>query len=155
MAEGILLDTNFLIRLLNPNDRLHTQTREFYAFFLQRGLPIWLSTVALAEYCVRGRMDELPLRHLRILPFNVSHAVLAGRLAARVFQAREQVENLPRRVIANDVKLLAQAEEESSIRWLATSDKGLIAMHGLLQQEGLVRLEIIDINQPLNPAQFA
>lgn len=33
-----------------------------------------ISTISIAEYCTGGKIDELPLKFLQILPFNVQHA---------------------------------------------------------------------------------
>jgi len=33
-----------------------------------------VSTISIAEYCVRGSLDELPLMNVQIIPFNLDHA---------------------------------------------------------------------------------
>lgn len=63
----VLLDTNSFIRLLNEEDLLHENVRGFYQHFLEKEIRLQFSTVSVAEFCVRGRIDELPLRSIEIL----------------------------------------------------------------------------------------
>lgn len=68
----VLLDTNFFIRLLNEEDLLHENVRGFYQHFLEKEIRLKFSTVSVAEFCVRGRIDELPLRSIEIaLDFDI------------------------------------------------------------------------------------
>ncbi len=72
--SSVLLDTSFLIRLLKKDDELHNNAYQYYRYFLEKGFVLKVSTISIAEYCVRGEIDELPLRSLQILPFNIDHA---------------------------------------------------------------------------------
>lgn len=47
-----MLDTSFLIRLLREDDPLHDSARAYYQFFLENDYVLFVSTVAVAEYCV-------------------------------------------------------------------------------------------------------
>jgi predicted nucleic acid-binding protein len=105
----VLLDTSFFIRLLNEQYPLHLNTLEYYRYFLEKEFVLKTSTISIAEYCVKGQLDELPLQDVQIMPFNINHAEKAGKLASIVFQSRGTL-NLPdRRIIPNDTKLFAQA----------------------------------------------
>lgn len=108
MDNSILLDTSFFIRLLNDQDPLHSNALGYYKYFLQNEMALKLSTIAIAEYCVKGKLNELPLKDLQVLPFNLTHGVRAGELARIVFENKGKL-NLPNRlIIPNDTKLFAQ-----------------------------------------------
>ncbi len=53
--------------------------------FLEHDFVIKISTIAIAEYCVRGDVSELPLKNMLIVPFNFDHAQRAGKMIAEVY----------------------------------------------------------------------
>ena len=56
-GKCVLLDTSFFIRLLNDQDALHQNTRGYYRHFLQNSVRLKCSTISVAEYCVRGKIE--------------------------------------------------------------------------------------------------
>lgn len=146
----IMLDTSFFIRLLNEQDSLHENTLKYYKYFLQNNFVLKTSTISIAEYCVKGSIDELPLQDVQIVPFNINHASRTGNLAAIVFQ-NKNILNLPdRKIIPNDTKLFAQADIEEQILKFATSDIECIKIFNLLNQYTKLKFEIINIRNPYN-----
>lgn len=121
---SVLLDTSFFIRLLSSNDPLHQNALGYYKYFLDNEIPMLVSTVSIAEYCVKGDMTELPFRQLRIVPFNLQHASKAGEIARILYEAKNadslQVDS--RLIIPNDSKLFAQAATEDNVKFFVTSD---------------------------------
>ena len=122
-GKCILLDTSFFIRLLNPNDSLHRNTLSFYRYFLENNNRLKCSTISVAEYCVKGKTEELPLKNLEILPFNFLHAETAGRFAYAVHEKKNTLDLTTRLIIPNDTNLFAQAHIEKEIDYFATADK--------------------------------
>lgn len=149
MQSSTLLDTSFFIRLLNKEDKLHSQAKSYFKYFLDKEFELYVSTIAIAEYCVRGRATDLPLKNLRILPFNMHHAIEAGKFANSLF-AKRNLLDIPRAVIPNDTKLFAQASVESRINFYTTSDTKSKTVVDLLKEEHTVDFEFIDINIPYN-----
>ena len=65
MPDGTELRTvghKFFIRLLNEEDPLHENALGYFRYFLEHDFVIKISTIAIAEYCVRGEVSELPLK---------------------------------------------------------------------------------------------
>lgn len=110
MSHSVLLDTSFFVRLLNDEDPLHTNAKKYYRLFLENDIILKVSTISIVEYCVRGKIDELPLRNIRIIPFNLEEAKRTGEFAEAIFaENRILKEKLyPRAIIPNDSKLFAQ-----------------------------------------------
>lgn len=153
MDEGcVLLDTSFFIRLLNANDALHKNVLGYYKYFLEKGYRLKCSSVSVAEYCVKGSVDELPLKNLEILPFNLKHAVTAGRFAKQVFGERQSLDLGNRLIIPNDSKLFAQAHTENEIISFATSDVECIKIFTFLNQNNSLNFEIINIRDSFESA---
>ena len=146
-VKGVLLDTSFCIRLLNENDPLHTNVLGFYRHFLECEYRLKFSTISIAEYCVRGKLDEIPLRNLEVVPFNADHAVKAGGFAKIAF-ANKDILDLPNRlIIPNDNKLFAQAHTEAEISHFATSDVDCIKVYSLLKDNTNVDFEVMNIRE--------
>ncbi|OGX91591.1 hypothetical protein [Hymenobacter coccineus] len=149
LNKSVLLETSFFIRLLNPSDPLARQAEGYFRYFQQEQYPMLISTVSIAEFCVLGALDQLPLKNLRVLPFNVVHAVRAGEFAAAVFASKGRNLLLNRNIIPNDTKLFAQADSEASIGYYLTSDSESGKVHTLLRQTGQnPRFQFVDLKTP-------
>ena len=149
-VRGVLVDTSFLIRLLKPDDPLNGNAKAWFREFLERKVPLFLSTIVIAEWCVKGDFDELPVRNLRVLPFNVDHARRAGPLMGALLKAREQAGPEERNVVLNDVKLLAQAEATIGITHILTKDGGYAKRIERLKAEGhVITTQVLDLHVPM------
>lgn len=145
----VLLDTSFFIRLLNPSDNLHQNAKEYFKHFLQKEIEMYCSTISVAEYCVRGHVDELPLREVRILPFNFFHAIDAGKFAEIAYAQKESKQLPHRAIILNDIKLFAQAHYEKDISHFITSDGECSKIYNSITGKTALSFEVINIANPL------
>jgi len=146
--KSVLLDTSFFIRLLKKNDPLSQSATDYFIYFLQKNITMVVSTVAIAEFCVRGDIGELPLKNLQILPFNLNHAKRAGALADIVYTQRNNNNFIidDRKIIPNDTKLFAQADCENSIDLYISSDTKSKSIFNLLKENTTLRFDFIDLN---------
>jgi predicted nucleic acid-binding protein len=152
MKHSVLLDTSFFVRLLNDEDPLHTNAKDYFRYFLEHDVILKVSTISIAEYCVRGKIDELPLRNLQILPFNLDQAIVTGAFANAIFTENKiSTDKLdPRAIIPNDSKLFAQAETDKSIYHFVTSDKRSNKTFSSLKKTITPNFSIIDISIPFD-----
>lgn len=143
---GVFCDTSFFIRLLDKNDILHTNAKEYFKYFLENDYYLTISTIVIAEYCTGGDISELPLNNLQILPFNIKDAKLTGKFARTIFDRRNLINLGNRNIIPNDTKLFAQAENKDSIKYFISSDTESYKIYILLKENFNLRIEFIDIN---------
>lgn len=144
--RSVFLDTSFFIRFLNEDDSLFENADGYYQYFLQNGIALKCSTIAVAEYCVKGHIDELPLKNLQIIPFNFSHAQRAGELARIVFENKGLLGLPTRKIIPNDTNLFAQADDNlEMIDAYLTSDTESIKIYNLLKNHTNLHFQIIDL----------
>lgn len=68
--DNILLDTSFCIRLLKSNDVLHQNAKDYFKYFLDKKIEIYLSSIVIAEYSVKDDPTNLPLEFVKIIPFD-------------------------------------------------------------------------------------
>lgn len=148
--KGVLCDTSFFIRLLDKTSDLHNHARGYFKYFTENDYKLLISTISIAEYCVRGDVNDLPLRNLQILPFNLSHSKRTGELAKIVFDNRGLLSVSERRIIPNDTKLFAQADSESSIEFYISSDSESKKIYSLLQKQASIKFDFIDLKFPFD-----
>lgn len=145
--ECVLLDTSFIIRLLKTDDPLHANAKAWFRWLLDHKVPMHLSTISISEFCVKGSFDQLPLRNVRVLPFNWQHAQRSGTFAGIILDQRRNEE---RTVVINDLKLLAQADVEPRISHFLTKDRKIKAKVGLLSTAGMQpHVSLLDLHMPM------
>ena len=146
-----MLDTSFLIRLLKEDESLHESAKAYYQYFLQNNFILYVSTVAVAEYCVHGELDQLPFQCVRITPFNLDHAEKAGSYARTLFEAKKTGEYSPeqRLIIPNDTKIFAQASSVGAL-YFVTADTNASKAMTLLAKENGFSVTHVDIHNPLS-----
>ncbi|MBS1542118.1 MAG: hypothetical protein JST14_00660 [Bacteroidetes bacterium] len=147
-SKAVLLDTSFFLRFLNDKDPLFKNADGYFRHLLQEDMPMMISTISIAEYCIGGDIHELPLKNLQILPFNVDHAKRTGEFAKIVFQNKNKLKLKERNTIPNDTKLFAQADIELPINFYLSSDSESIKIYNLLLKESSPKFQFIDLNTP-------
>lgn len=152
MPEGALLDTSFFLRFLNEKDDLFKNADGYYQYFLQKGIRLFISTISIAEYCVGGTVDQLPLKNLIVLPFNIIHAEKAGEFGQILYEARKdkKLEVNERPIILNDAKLFSQAHTDKRINYYVTADKRSINIYNTIKSKTNLDFSFIDIKD--NPS---
>ena len=143
--KSVLLDTNFFIHLLQESSLLHENANSYFQYFCEQNIKMKISTISIAEYCVIGSLDELPLKELQIIPFNIEHAVKTGEFAKYVFERKNQI-LVERKLIPNDTKLFAQADVDRSIEFYLSSDTESLKIYELLKTKGNVNFKFIDLH---------
>ena len=150
-SKVAMLDTSFLIRLLKEDEPLHASAKAYCQYFLENNYALYVSTVAIAEYCVRGELDQLPFEYVRVLPFNLDHAEKAGDYARALYQAKDNGRYKPeqRLIIPNDTKLFAQASAIGALYFVTADVKASKAMDILAKEIGF-SVTHVDIHVPVS-----
>ena len=144
--KGVLLDTSFFIRFLNESDPLFKNSEGYYKYFIQKEIPMFISTISIAEYCVIGTINELPLKDLQIIPFNLSHSKRTGEFARLIFDKKGKLKLQQRNIIPNDTKLFSQADIEANIGYYLSSDTESKKIYDLLVKEEKPKFQFIDLS---------
>ncbi len=118
MTAEVLLDTSYLISLVDATRPNHQTATRYFRQMLDEALPMYFSAVVAAEFGIKQPITDLPLQKFRHLPFNIPH----GQRAAQLWNALgSRKDATPRPVARDDVKLIAQACHER-IPFLLTED---------------------------------
>jgi hypothetical protein len=150
--SAVLLDTSFFLRFLNEDDPLFGNADGYFRYFLQGEITMMISTISIGEYCTGGDIDELPLRNLQIIPYNLDHSKRAGEFAKIAFEARRNrtLDVSNRNIIPNDTKLFAQADREMAVEYYLSSDGESKKIYNILRQLCNPRFQFIDLSTPYN-----
>lgn len=111
-----------------------------------------VSTIALAEYCVKGDVSDLPIRNILFIPFNYNHALRAGKFisSASNNEMDKELAISPRMVIPNDSKMFAQADVEKDVKYFVSCDSKAKKVIDRISAKNKVSFSFIDINIPCN-----
>lgn len=150
--SSVLLDTSFFIRLFDEGSDLHNNAKAYYKYFLYENFIIKISTIAIAEFCVKGALSDLPLKNMQIIPFNIFHAERSGELMGAILEEKEKKTDKikDRNIVINDVKMFAQADLDNAIDFFVSSDVRAVSKFSFLKDRCGVRFKYIDINIPHN-----
>lgn len=118
MTVAVLLDTSFLISLVDGNRPNHKVAAQYYRLLLEQQLPMYFSAIVAAEISIKQPITDLPLKNFRAIPFNIPHSIVSARIW-NALGKRDDGDN--RAAIRDDVKLMAQAAHES-IPFILTED---------------------------------
>ncbi|MDX8129002.1 PIN domain-containing protein [Methylomonas sp. OY6] len=118
MTISVLLDTGFLISLVDRNRPNHKTAGQYYKFLVEQRSAIYLSAIVASEFAIKQPITDLPLKNFRILPFNITHSIESARLS-NLLGPKDAGDN--RAVVREDVKIMAQASHEN-IQFILTED---------------------------------
>jgi predicted nucleic acid-binding protein len=147
--DSILLDTSFCIRLLKSNDSLHQNAKDYFKFFLENKVEIYLSSIVIAEYSVKDDATNLPLEFVKIIPFDFFDGKTAGAFHSILINNKEQVANIERNVIKDDCKLIAQIFNRKIEAYITKDRKSFGQIFKPIQNVKGFNIELLDLEIPL------
>jgi len=151
----VSLDTSFLITFADPDRPNHAVALEYFRHCLTQHIPMWLSTVAAGEFEVKQPVSDLPLQNFRIQPYNLPHAIRAAALLRAVREDTASSDEDRRPIIINDLKILAQAEEDS-IHVILTEDRNTLSrLTDRLRERGQVSVRVLLLAEGFTPGRIA
>jgi predicted nucleic acid-binding protein len=149
----VSLDTSFLISFADPSRPNHTTAVDYYRHCQSQRIPMVISTIAAGEFEVGQRITDLPLQNFRIQPYNLPHAIKAAVLMRALRQTGQPPEER-RAVIINDLKLIAQADEDA-ITVIITEDRSTLAkMVERLREASHCNVRVILLSDGFTPGRL-
>ena len=148
--ESILLDNSFVTRLLKADDEYHTTVVEYFQYFLENNIILYLSTIVISEYAVADNPDNLlALNAFQILEFDYGDAKISGDYFAFLKDNEDIRNSEERKVIINDLKLFAQIQNRGIDAFITKDRKALSKMITPLKNNKGLTFEYLDLTIPL------
>lgn len=145
--KSVLLDNSFCIRLLKSDDEYHQNAIEYFEYFLENKIELYLSTIVVSEYAVGDNPDNLlALNVFRLLEFDYSDAKTAGSFFLELKENKELRESEQRKVIINDLKLFAQIHNRQIDAYISKDRKSLTKMIQPLKKSHKLNFQFIDLS---------
>ena len=139
----VSLDTSFLISFADPDRPNHTVAVDYFRHCLAQRIPMWISVVAAGEFEVGQPVSDLPLQNFRIQPYNLPHAIRAASLFRALREDTTEQTEERRPIIINDLKILAQAEEDQIPVILTEDANTLSRIASRLRQRNVVSVRAL------------
>lgn len=147
--DSILLDTSFCIRLLKSNDDLHQNAKDYFKYFLETKIEIYLSSIVIAEYSVKDDPANLPLEFVKIIPFDFFDGKTAGEFHSILLNHKALVANIERNVIKDDCKLMAQLFNRNIQGYITKDRKSFSQIIAPIRTSKSFVIELLDLEIPL------
>jgi len=148
--DSILLDTSFCIRLLKSNDDLHQNAKDYFKYFLEKKVEIYLSSIVIAEYSVKDDPTNLPLEFVKIIPFDFFDGKTAGEFHSILLNDRDIVKEIGRDVVKDDCKLIAQLFNRNIQGYITKDRKSFSKFFAPIQSSKNFQVELLDLEIPLS-----
>ncbi|MBP0902630.1 PIN domain-containing protein [Mariniflexile gromovii] len=150
-VESVLLDSSFCIRLLKSDADFHQNAVDYFEYFLENGIEMYLSTIVVSEYGVGDNPDNLlSLNVFRLLEFDYADAKIAGNFFSELKGNEDLRVSEQRKVIINDIKLFAQIHNRNIDAYITKDRKSLGKMIEPLGKSHNLKFEFIDLSISLN-----
>jgi hypothetical protein len=151
MADGVLLDTSFLISFADPNRPHHAVAVQFFNHFVEESVPMFISTIVASEFHLRQPVTDLPLDIIIALPFNMDEAMRAAELDFTLYKGSAGV---ARDALKDDFKILGQAKA-GDIAYLITEDaRSLYKFCQELRAKGALQTRAIKLVDGFDKSHF-
>lgn len=148
-VQSVLLDNSFITRLLKRDDEFHQNIVDYFQYFLENNIILYLSTIVVSEYAVADNPDNLlALNSFQLLEFDYGDAKIAGEFFAYLKEDTELRNTEDRKVIINDLKLFAQIHNRRIDAFITKDRKALSKMIIPLKNKGL-NFQYLDLTIPL------
>lgn len=147
--NSILLDTSFCIRLLKRDDEFHKNAVEYFQYFLENKIEMYLSTIVISEYSVKDDATNLPLRTMKIIPFDFLDGKSSGEFHSILLANKDKTKGMDRLVVKDDCKLIAQIYNRKIEAYITKDRKSFSQIFIPLQNAKSFSVQLLDLVIPL------
>lgn len=148
--ESVLLDSSFCIRLLKAEDEFHQNAIDYFEYFLENSIEMYLSTIVVSEYAAGDDPDNLlSLNAFRLLEFDYEDAKFAGQFSSTLRGLGKFGDFGERRVVINDIKLFSQIHNRAIDAFVTKDRKALTKIIEPLSGSHNLNFKFIDLSVPL------
>jgi hypothetical protein len=147
---GVLLDTGFVIALSKHDDRHHQIVREYWKYFLEHKMPMYLSAIVVAEFNIIMEIPDDILKCCVPLTFGYRDAVRSGKFD--LLRGRAEGEN--RDALKDDMKIIAHAAGEGVDYVITRDPNSFVKYCNAMREHGKIRFRVIELSNGFSASHF-
>lgn len=147
--NSVLLDTSFCIRLLKKDEPLHQNAIDYFQYFLEQKIELYISTIAIAEYSVKDDPNNLPLKMVKIIPFDFFDGKTAGEFHSILLEQKNKTKDIDRNIVKDDCKLIAQLFNRKIEGYITKDHKSFGQIIKPITETKGFPIELLDLSIPL------
>jgi predicted nucleic acid-binding protein len=144
--HSVLLDTSFCIRLLKKDDTFHQNVVDYFQHFLEQKIELFISTITIAEYSVKDDPNNLPLKTMKIIPFDFFDGKLAEEFHSILLEQKDQTKDLDRDAIKDDCKLISQICNRQIEGYITKDRKSFDRIIKPITEKKQFSIELLDLS---------
>lgn len=149
--NSVLLDCSYCIRLLKKDDEFHQNCVDYFKYFIENNIEMYLSTIVVSEYSVGDNPENLlSLNAFRLLEFDFLDGKFSGEFLSLLKDLGKFRDFGDRKVVINDIKLFSQIHNRKIDAYITKDRKSFKKMIASLKKEFDLKFEVIDLTNPLN-----
>ena len=149
-ASKVMLDTSYLITLINAERANHRIARAYYKHMIEQQIHMCISAIAVSEFSVKDAITSLPLQNFILLPFNAADAIESARLQCLI----DRDSGDDRQSVKDDLKLLGHCAHEK-ILFLLTDDKNSMYKYNeRLRSAQAIKVKVVTLADGFNDCAF-
>ena len=122
---------------------------DYFKHFLENKIELYLSSIVIAEYSVKGDIADLPLKTMKIIPFDFFDGRIAGEFHSILLNLHKQNIEREKNVVKDDCKLIAQIYNRKLDAYITKDRKSFGQIINPLMQEKGFSVELLDLAIPL------
>ena len=110
---------------------------------------MYLSSIVISEYSVKDDINNLPLRTMKIIPFDFFDGKAAGEFHSILLNNKIETQGVERLVVKDDCKLIAQLFNRQIDAYITKDRKSFTQIINPLQQVKNFTVQLLDLEIPL------
>jgi hypothetical protein len=142
--NSVILDTSFLISLVDDSRPNHESALKFFKYFIENKIAMVLSSIVTSEFCIKQPLTDLPLANFKFLPFNIPDSYHLSHLFLDEFKG--QIGSHKNPSIKDDYKIASQCSF-NNVKYFITEDNDLIKKLRTLKSEGKIDFQILSLSE--------
>lgn len=140
MSKSVLLDTCFLICLVDDTRENHNKAVDFYQYFIENGISMCLVSIVTSEFSIKQSVKDLPLNNFKLFSYGIRDADSTSALYDALMNNRGG--EACRNCIKDDYKILGFAET-NNVDYIITEDTRYYAKLQNLKAERSINVQPI------------
>ena len=155
-TNGVILDTSFLIKLVDSTCKENQAAKAHWAYFASNDIRVFLPTIVVSEFQTQDQIPDFIYSSAILLPFNFNDAETCAKINFPKPEDRSGTKGQPgaRQAIKDDIKIIAQAINENVSFAISGDAETFLKFVKRLNAEGKTACRGIALTDKFDPSIY-